>query len=123
MTAALRRPFAGLLLAIHLAGCTYWQPATVAPRELIEIDQPSLIRITPASGESLVIQSPSIRGDSIAGVRPRSRETRGILLSDVRSIEVSHVSAGRTLGLVVLTGVVALAGFYTYLLIALGDSS
>ncbi len=116
------RPVALLLAALHLSACTYWQPSTVAPRQLIEDSHPSEIRVTREDGGQIVVRSPELRGDSVV-TGGRGTTALGLLVSDIRGVEVRRISPGRTVGLVVLIGVVSLAAVYTYLCIALCGSS
>lgn len=57
----------GLVVTLGLAGCNHWvEVRTPVPQVLKEVPPPSL-RLATASGESLVMVGPGLRGDSIAG--------------------------------------------------------
>lgn len=59
------RPLALLMLVVFLAGCYSWRPTTVSPRQVIEEEQPSRVRVTLNSGTVTVIPDPVLVGDSI----------------------------------------------------------
>jgi len=107
------RPIAVLLLALHLGACVTWRPTTVAPRQVIEEEQPSRVRVTTLDGERLALRTPVLRGDSLtSGARGAAATT--VAISDIRGIEVQQISAGRTFGLIVLLAVGAVVATYAY---------
>jgi len=91
MCLARYRPIASLLLVAQVSGCTSWRPTTVSPRELIEEQRPSHIRVTRVDGERVELQAPDLRGDSLASSNPESRST-AVAISDIHSVEVRHYS-------------------------------
>jgi len=115
------RSFATFLLAMHVAGCVYWQPATVPPQRLIEDEQPSQVRVTTLDGARLVFRSPEIRSDSLAGGGTRPTQL-AVPISQIGSLEVQRFSAGRTVGLIFLIGVTALAATFVYLVTSICES-
>ena len=71
----------------------------------------SKLRITRHGGSKVILEQPTIRGDTILGI-VRSNQSAGevrIPLSDVREVATRHFSVGRTAALVtgVATGVAA----------------
>jgi len=114
MTHLLRRPIVPLLLALHVAGCTTWRPSTVAPRQLIEDEQPGRIRSTLPDSTTLIVTAPTVVSDSIATVREECQtsvvggrydcaavETTSVIaLQDVAWVEIPRFSLARTIGLV-----------------------
>ena len=62
------RPVALLLVVLHVAGCTSWQPSTVSPRQVLEERQPGSVRVTTAWGGQSVIHQPAVKNDSIHGI-------------------------------------------------------
>ena len=105
-----RHLVAPLILVLSLAGCYSWRPITVCPRQMIEDEQPGLIRIVHADGTRLVLRNPSVDTDSvtarikvIAGGRAYTRtvdwDTVRIALTDVVSAEAQRLSTGKILGL------------------------
>ena len=86
------------LLVLHIQACTSWRPVTVSPREFIEEDQPSAVRVTRADGAALVVPNPIVVNDSIqcrltVGVTCRARL---LALDDVQVLETRRPSAPRT---------------------------
>jgi hypothetical protein len=113
MVSGLRcRPIALFLLVVFLGGCVTWRPTTVSPRQVIEEEQPSRIRVTHMSGEITVVSDPGVVNDSIvflqepcpAGVVAVEGRPCGpvVALADVRTLEVRQVSATRTIALYTL---------------------
>lgn len=115
------RPIAVVLVVLHLNACSTWQPATVSPRELVERDQPSSVRVTRLDGRQSVLRDPYITNDSIVGwVRiPCSslaisgrciggRSLDPALLDEVTAIQVRRFSAGTT----VLASVVVIGAIF-----------
>lgn len=106
-----RRLIAALLLVL-LAGCHSWRPTTVSPQTLISAEQPSSVRVTLLNGETVTVESPTVRNDSIVGVMDASV---GVASRDVRSLEVRRLSIGKTIGL----GFGIAAGLLVALVVAL----
>ena len=113
------RPVALLLLLLHAGGCATWRPSEVGPRELIEQEQPRLIRVTGVDPVGRLVRNPRIEDDAIvvdAECR-RSPNPQGgyicptevvVALDDVTRIDVRRVAVGRSV-LVLLC--IALAGW------------
>jgi hypothetical protein len=113
MTLRRYRPFALVLLVLHLTGCQTWQPTTVRPRQLIEEEQPSEIRIIGSAGSQVTLSSPSLKGDSIIGTRVRLRRTETVTVpfSDIDGIAVKRIAGLRTLGAILLIPTLIVATF------------
>ena len=87
------------VVLIQLVGCTHW-----APVPLSEIQAPSAgaeLRLTTIEGDTTVVRSGSVRGDSIWGCidpceQPGAEILPVIPLSGVASVERREVDAGRT---------------------------
>lgn len=111
------RPIALLLLMLHLAACTSWQLSTVSPPQLIQEEEPGLVRLTQMNGDRSVVDNPEIRGDSIVSGDTRSCKRldcrrSSVVISDIAQIEVGRPSQSRTAALVaifVLSPIVVLA--------------
>ena len=73
------RPIAVLLLCLHLAGCTTWQPVQVSPQQVLESEQPAKVRVTDADGVRVVLSNPVIERDSISGKNARGFPHRSAL--------------------------------------------
>jgi hypothetical protein len=90
------------MLALFLSACSTWRPIPVSPREFIEQERPSHVRVTRPDGATEVLQDPSIQNDSIVAKTQhwwgRSRDPQPILpLTEVTRLEVLRADAGRTL--------------------------
>ncbi len=110
-------PFVTVLLAqIILSACTTWRPTTTPLPTLLAKEKPHILRLTLTNGNTMTVQYPIIRGDSLLGGPHRSTDrTRGeslpsaaatatpiLALGDVTGIAVRHTNVGGTLGLVAL---------------------
>lgn len=114
MTPRYRSAAALMMAVLHLAGCTSWQPAPVAPRQALQVEGGGVVRVTGPDGAPTVIRRAWLQGDTISGEAlmgtPRAwREVR-VPISDVREVEVRRFSGGRTVALTLL-----LAAFYSTL--------
>ena len=102
------RSWTSLLVLLVTSGCMGWRPATVAPRQLIEEEQPEEVRV-PRSGESQLSLRPWIENDSIHGCeRDPDYEcalTEPIALEDVETLEVRYFRSRATVGMVMLSSV------------------
>lgn len=100
---------AGLLVLVNAsAGCTSWQVETVAPKDLLDREDPKAIQIRDRLGGKLVLSRPRLAGDTLAG-QVRGEERR-IPLADVDRLAVRRVNGLRTLGLILAAPVVILMG-------------
>ena len=119
-----------LLLILQLSGCSTWQPRTVSPQEVIEMERPTRVRVTVQAGvveeaspnldrvairdeSELVLSDPIVSNGMIVGTTDAGPVAR-VVLGDVRTIEVQERDGVRT-GM--LAGGVALisAGFVALL--------
>jgi hypothetical protein len=103
-----RRWMAVILLAtLGLEGCMTWRGApAMAPATVAAGDRS--LRVTRAGGARVEVQAAAIEGDSLTGLIAGSLVTRSaIALSDIKSVEVRRVSAGRTVILGVTLGLTA----------------
>lgn len=92
-----------LLIAACGSGCHVWRAQP--PSQTMAYRQTSKLRITRHSGSTVILEQPTIRGDTIHGI-VRSSQSAGevrIPLSDVREVATRHLSAWRTTAIV--TGV------------------
>ena len=118
------------LLTLQLSGCSTWQPRTVSPQEVIEMERPTRVRVTVQAGvveeaspnldrvairdeSELVLSDPIVSNGVIVGTTDAGPVAR-VVLGDVRTIEVQERDGVRT-GM--LAGGVALisAGFVALL--------
>ena len=104
------RPMAVLLLVLQLQACTSWRPVTVSPREFIEEEQPSAIRVTRPDGTSLFMENPTVADDSIFSVcRPEDGSsctirTGSLSLDDVSALEAPRTDIDKSIGAIIGTG-------------------
>ena len=62
-----RRGGVALLAMLQLAGCTYWQPQLVGPREALADPEVGRVRLTRPNGDVIVARVAEVRGDTIYG--------------------------------------------------------
>ena len=120
-----------LLLSLQLSGCSTWQPRTVSPQEVIEMEQPSRVRVTMQARvveeaspnldrvalrdeTELVLSNPTVANGMIVGTTDAGPVAR-VVLGDVLTIEVQETDAVRT---GVLAGGVALVSILFVLLLS-----
>lgn len=122
-TAARARRFALSTLLVAAGACTTWSTQAGTPTQVLAARQPTSIRVTRADGANVMVYSPSIVGDTLAGWPSAGGHSSGsgrsgggahssdaaaplrIPLADIRSIAVQKVSAGRTVLLIAGAGV------------------
>ena len=120
-----------LLLSLQLSGCSTWQPRTVSPQAVIEMEQPSRVRVTMEARvveetspnldrvalrdeNELVLSNPTVTNGMIIGTTDAGPVAR-VVLGDVRTIEVQERDAVRT---GVLAGGIALVSALFVLLLS-----
>ena len=103
------RRFIAALLMVLLTACHSWQPTTVSPQGWTPEERPSSVRVTLMNRETITLEYPTMRNDSIIGVVPYlNGYSRAVAVSDVSRVEVRQLNAGRTIGLsLLLAGLVA----------------
>ena len=101
-----------LLLSLQLSGCSTWQPRTVSPQEVIEMEQPSRVRVTVQARvvhearpkinrvalrdeNELVLSNPVVTNGMIVGTTDAGPIAR-VVLGNVLTIEVQERDAART---------------------------
>jgi hypothetical protein len=83
----------GLVVALGLAGCNHWAEVRTPVPELLEDFPPPRLRLTAASGQSVVMLGAGIHGDRIAGLI--ERQTRGeAVLSSLLGISLMGLAPG-----------------------------
>ena len=119
-----------LLLSLQLSGCSTWQTRTVSPQAVIEMEQPSRVRVTMEARvveetspnldrvalrdeNELVLGNPTVTNGMIVGTTDAGPVAR-VVLGDVRTIEVQERDAVRT---GVLAGGIALVSALFVLLL------
>jgi len=124
-------PLLLLSLSLQLSGCSTWQPRTVSPQAVIEMEQPSRVRVTMEARvveetspnldrvalrdeNELVLSNPTVTNGMIVGTTDAGPVAR-VVLGDVRTIEVQETDAVRT---GVLAGGIALVSALFVLLLS-----
>lgn len=107
-----RRILMSAVLGLHVGGCMSWKAQPVSPDKVMA-RKPAQVRVTLPSGGRIVLVQPKIVADSLIGAPAGSDSTPGaqppaVALSDIRSVEVRGVNAGKTALLVAGVGVTAL---------------
>ena len=107
-----------VLMLLYLPACTSWQVGGPTPAQFIEQERPTQVQVSRTDGSTIVLNSPTIRGDSLIGtvsrgnVRDARNSSVSVPLSDVRTLAVSRSSTGMTVMIVVVgiivVGVIAL---------------
>ncbi|HSM16189.1 MAG TPA: hypothetical protein VK845_04200 [Gemmatimonadales bacterium] len=92
-----------IVMVSYLAGCTEWQVQPVTPKQLVETEQPSKVRVETTRKEKLVLHQPFIRDDALWSL-VRGDSTR-ISLDEIVPVEKKAALPGNTAFLVV--GIVA----------------
>lgn len=98
-----RRTIGLLLIAACGSGCYVWRTQPVAPAQIMADRQTSKLRITRNDGSQVILEQPTMRGDTLLGIVRGNRSTADevrIPLSDVREVAKEHLSARRTAALV-----------------------
>ena len=102
-------------LFVWVTGCTSY--SQIEPREVADYGK---ARVTLDDGRRFVVAHPQIEADSLVGFKANSWDRRHkvytdsvrVALDQVETLEASHTSAGKTVGLVVgiIAGVFVVAG-------------
>ena len=111
-----RRVVAALLMVL-LTACHSWHPITVSPQGWTPEDQPSSVRVTLMDDETVTIDNPTMRNDSIVGATDAGRALtrRGVEVAsrDVRLLEVRHFSVAKSVLMSAAVGA-AVAAFVSF---------
>jgi len=109
-----RRVIAVLALLAYLPACYAWRSVEVAPQQLIAERAPDWLRVTTRDGARFALYEPTIRGDSLAGIRDGPADVRGrrqqavtVALADVTQVELRRSDGGKT-GVAVVVAAAAL---------------
>ena len=90
------RTLALLLLVFSQVGCYSWRTDVRDPRDVIH-EGPDRVRLTAEGGRRTAVAQPRINGDSITGLSVGGRRATVVVpLDEVRTIEVSRLSPGKT---------------------------
>jgi len=98
--------FLTIIAALAVTGCMRWDVVSIAPRSFVEMERPSLIRVTLADESRVEIREPIVAGDSIASreecqraVTPDGRVqctagTGRVMVERIESLEVRSIDLG-----------------------------
>src|SRR5262245_45778825 len=101
-----RSQVAGLLLLVHLAGCSSWHHNPNGVEALLQEKNPQRVRVTLAGGKQGTFESPRIEGDSLIGFNYQGKkpERLSVATTDVREAAVHNFDTGKTVLLVAGVG-------------------
>jgi len=88
------------LVVVSSSGCYSWQLQSVSAREVIEQQEPELVRVTGPDGR-VTMHEPRVSGDSISGRLRRQGSETSVPLDEVRRIEVRALDEASTVGAVI----------------------
>jgi hypothetical protein len=93
-----RRAAAALVLASLLAGCTSFRVETRPLPQVLDAEQPSVVRVTLGDNRVMELFQPSVADDSLRG-HPTATAVRRLSfpLASVQSYSVRRFNIGRTL--------------------------
>ena len=97
-----------------MSACHVWRPAELGPSQAFLNGR---VRITRTDGSTVFMRGPRLVGDSVVGTWATTTARMAIARSEVKGMEVEHISRGRT----ALVGA-GLAVLYIALMVALSDS-
>jgi hypothetical protein len=102
----------GVLILTVLEACMHWSTKSLDPERFTAQDGPDRVRVTLEDGRQLSLQHPFISGDSLVWRQPGPDpadtlrgERKGILLSQIKKVEVHELDAVATAALVAGIGV------------------
>jgi len=110
------RKFAPLIVAFAgLTACASWKVVGPSPAEFLRTQAPARVRVTRTDSSKVVVQAPTLRGDTLVGTaaaglaqRDTARQV-AVPLSSIQSLAVRRSSPELTLGLlaaiVLITGI------------------
>jgi len=103
--------------------CTSWRTTPLTPESFPRRDSVRIVRVTLANGTRLNLQDAQITPDSLRGTDVRTARPMIVPLSKVERVQTSHFDGGKTVGLLLLLGLVAGAAIGLSLAHSLGSSN
>lgn len=92
------------LVVAGLGACTSWHTQPLAPDQVVT-QQPQVVRVERTDGRRVVLRTPQLAADSLAGIADGRRVA--VALADIRSLAVPRTDPLRTTALLLLGGIVA----------------
>src|SRR5580765_206351 len=90
------------VFGLNAGACVSWKTQSASPEQVVA-KKPDQVRVTLGNGSRIVVAAPTIIGDSLIGTAPgagsdpkHAAPRRVVSLSDVQSVEVQRVNAGKT---------------------------
>jgi hypothetical protein len=87
--------------------CTTWRTTPLTPENFPRRDSLRIVRVTLANGTRLNLQNAQITPDSLRGRDVRAERPLIVPLSGIERVQTSHFDGGKTVGLLLILGVVA----------------
>jgi hypothetical protein len=104
-----------LQLIAFLTSCTNWQVQPAAsPRDLVATERPHVVRVTRSDSSRVVLNDPSVQGDTLYGTPATSDTARttariSVPLSEITDIAVRRTDPNRTTVFAVGLGITVLS--------------
>ena len=98
------------LLVVVLASaqaCTGWKTTALTPESFPRRDSLHTVRVTLTNGTRVNLQDAQIVADSLRGTAIPTKRPLIVPLSDIEQVQTSHVDAGKTVGLLLILGLIA----------------
>ena len=87
--------------------CTTWRTTPLTPENFPRRDSLRIVRVTLSNGTRLNLQDAQITPDSLRGRDVRAERPLIVPLSDIERVQTSHGDTGKTVGLLLILGVLA----------------
>jgi len=101
-----------LVVVVGLAqACTGWKTTPLTPDSFPPRDSLHTVRVTLRNGTRLNLHGAQIIADSLRGTDTATKRPLIVPLSDIEQVQTSHVDAGKTVGLLLILGLIAGAVF------------
>ena len=113
-----RRILSCILLPAYLSSCTAWHVQSASPAQVVQEEQPSRIQVTTTSDSVVILQEPSVSGDTLVGFvkrnfsgAPDTASALKIPLADISHVALHKTNAGKSvlLGLGIVVGMIVVS--------------
>jgi len=96
-----------LIAYLSCTACTSWRMNTLSPQAVVE-SHPRALRVTRTDSSQVILNDPSLQGDSIVGISPRHMHV-GVPLDSIATTHTRRTSAVKTVFAVIGVGAAAFA--------------